>query len=210
LYSELLNTIHYDGGVDTLILKSVMQQITKKYLHPWKESKVQLFGDLWKINDDMDIVKYNFINSILGMLISRHCVYKLNDNHFFQDYLNGEEIYTVTGLRYEGNKFILDNVSELSFNALENNKVIRISYSSAYNAASSGSAIDQTVSKATTKLKDFIQNGNAKIDAKTTLKRLTGELSFDTLKEGEILETGLRKKILKLHDEDDPFSLFDD
>jgi hypothetical protein len=212
LSSELLNIIHYDDKIDTLFLKHALTRITTKYNLQWPESKTQEFGVPWNLTSSLDSIKYELINNLFKRLIYRHCVSKLNNNHFFKDYLNGEEVYTVTGLRYEDGKFILDNVSELSFNALEKNNIVRISYSSCYDAASTslGGIINPTVQKATLRLQKCIGSGEIKIDAKTILSRLTGKLSFDILRENEKLEGCLCKKILKSVEEveEDVFSLF--
>jgi hypothetical protein len=212
LLSELLNIIHYDDKIDTLFLKHALTRITTKYDLQWAKNKTQEFGAPWNLMGSLDSIKYELINNLFKTLICRHCVSKLNGNHFFKDYLSGEEVYTVTGLRYnEDGKFILDNVSELSFNALEKNNIVRISYSSCYDAASTSlGGINPTVQKAALRLQKYIGSGEIEIDAKTILSRLTGKLSFDILREGERLEDCLCKKILKSVEEveDDVFSLF--
>ena len=124
---------------------------------------------------------------------------KLKDGNFYiRDYANIEEVYTVIGLKYETASsdfvFVIDNVSELSFNALEANKVIRLSYDSSFDARLLFDP-DGIMASITARLKEFTQKGQLAIKAKTLLSKLTCFYNCGTLKNGEMLDEAIRKKL---------------
>ena len=129
---------------------------------------------------------------LIKSFIKNICLSKLEDI-YIKDYKNGEEFYTVMGLRYNNKKllFEIDNVSEMTFNAFELNEVMRVSYDSEFILSSAPKSIllDTFVSK----LKSSLEEEKVIIDAKFVLGILTGKEK--TARIDGCLETSLQEQI---------------
>lgn len=189
LFSELYENVANDR-IDTFLLKYVFQSIIE-HKASWFITQQERYGTQW--NGDEKSINYELIRSILKGMALTYFLSKLRIDCFFKDYPNGEEIYVVTGLRYNKDirMFVIDNVSELSFNALEENNVVRVSYSPDCLL----SITDEVLSRIEGKLSQLVMGGQARISMQQLLKLLTGNVRFDRLAEGEKLEEQLCSKL---------------
>ena len=207
LLAKLTDGIVYSNCINEAVTRTV--QTIVNYNSNLINAKRNQFGNSWNI--DNNNIQYNLIQVILKSVALNHCSNQLRNNCYFKDYNDGEEVYTVTGLYFDtkDNKFVIDNVSELSFNALEQNKIVRISYSSACLLSHTN---DNIITKVRDKLSQLIKAGNARVATEQLINLLTGRTNFGSLREGEKLEDGLCQKLelpdLGLPDADDDFLNF--
>lgn len=186
LYDDIV-----DAGIDTLLLKHVLQSIIE-HDNEWFSQQATRCGysrELMKANE----TNYKLMQSILKRIASRYFISALSGSCYYKDYTNGEEIYAVTGLRYDktNNVFVIDNVSELSFNALEENDIVRISYNSDCELSMTNDGVLNRIKNGFSQL---VINGQAQVSTQL-LKLLTGSVRFDKLKNGERLDKELCSKL---------------
>lgn len=190
LYLALYDDIVYEG-INTLLLKHVLQSIINHNDEWFSQQATRYSCSVESIKAKE--ANYKLMQSILKSIASRYFISVLSDSCYYRDYTNGEEIYAVTGLRYDetNNVFVIDNVSELSFNALEKNDIVRISYNSDCELSSTN---DDVLNRIKSRFSQLVTDGQAQVSTQL-LKLLTGTVRFDRLKTGEKLDEALCSKL---------------